>query len=120
MPVLANEAMHDALRTAWTGAQQWSVGAYMIMPDHVHLFSSPAVHEHEAVQQWVGFWKRAVGRQWRGQGSLWQRDCWDTQLRRSESYSDKYEYVRQNPVRAELVDNAGDWPYQGVMNVLRW
>jgi REP element-mobilizing transposase RayT len=51
---------------------------------------------------------------------LWQKDCWDTQLRRAESYSEKWEYVRQNPVRAGLVANPDDWPYQGVLNTLRW
>ena len=29
--------------------------------------------------------------------SLFQRDCWDRQLRTGESYSQKWEYVRNNP-----------------------
>ena len=51
---------------------------------------------------------------------LWQRNCWDRQLRTGESYSQKWEYVRNNPVRKGLVANAGDWPYQGELNVLEW
>jgi len=34
-------------------------------------------------------------------------------IRHSESYSEKWEYVRQNPVRAALVANADDWHCQG-------
>jgi hypothetical protein len=33
--------------------------------------------------------------------------------RHSEGYSGKWEYVRQNPVRAGLVNNADEWPWQG-------
>ena len=51
---------------------------------------------------------------------LWQRDCWDRQLRTGESYAQKWEYVRNNPVRKGLVANADDWLYQGELNVLDW
>jgi len=34
-------------------------------------------------------------------------------LRNDESYTQKWEYVRENPVRAGLVPRADDWPYQG-------
>ena len=51
---------------------------------------------------------------------LFQRDCWDRQLRTGESYKQKWEYVRNNPVRKGLVANADEWPYQGELNVLAW
>jgi hypothetical protein len=34
-------------------------------------------------------------------------------LRPAENYAEKWNYVRENPVRAGLVKNANDWPYQG-------
>ena len=33
--------------------------------------------------------------------------------RSDESYSQKWNYVRENPVRAGLVKSVEDWPYQG-------
>jgi hypothetical protein len=48
------------------------------------------------------------------------RDFWDTQLRRQESYDSKWEYVISNPVRAGLVKEPNDWPFQGELNVLPW
>ena len=51
---------------------------------------------------------------------LWQRGCWDTQLRLGENFAAKCEYVRNNPVRAGLVANADEWPYQGRLNNLTW
>jgi REP element-mobilizing transposase RayT len=50
----------------------------------------------------------------------WQSDCWDTQIRDGDQYHAKWLYVRENPVRAGLVDAADRWPFQGEMNVLRW
>jgi hypothetical protein len=50
----------------------------------------------------------------------WQTDHWDTRLRSGESYDAKWEYVRNNPVRAGLVKTADEWPYQGELNVLPW
>jgi len=37
----------------------------------------------------------------------------DHLLRNDESYAQKWEYVRENPVRAGLVHCSEDWPYQG-------
>ena len=51
---------------------------------------------------------------------LFQRECWDRQLRTGESYAQKWEYVRNNPVRKGLVAHADEWPYQGQVNVLEW
>jgi putative transposase len=45
--------------------------------------------------------------------SLWQPGFFDHLLRNDESYSQKWEYVRLNPVRAGLVKRADEWPHQG-------
>lgn len=53
----------------------------------------------------------------RAQVPIWQREFWDRQLRRSESYAKKWHYVSDNPVRNGYVRRAEDWPYQGELNV---
>ena len=53
-------------------------------------------------------------------GWRWQPNCWDTQVRSGEHYHEAWLYVRENPVRAGLVDDAGQWAYQGELNVLLW
>jgi len=45
--------------------------------------------------------------------SDWQPGFFDHVLRSDESYAEKWNYVRDNPVRAGLVGSAGHWPYQG-------
>jgi hypothetical protein len=37
-------------------------------------------------------------------------------LRSDESLSDKWEYLRQNPVRGGFVEHPDDWPYQAQFN----
>ncbi len=37
----------------------------------------------------------------------------DHVIRNTESYSQKWDYVRENPVRAGLASAADEWPFQG-------
>ena len=39
-------------------------------------------------------------------------------LRGGESYAQKWDYVRANPVRAGLVSEAESWPYAGEIVVI--
>jgi hypothetical protein len=50
--------------------------------------------------------------------TLWQREFFDHILRSNESYAEKWNYVRENPVRAGLVQSADDWPYAGEIETL--
>ena len=36
----------------------------------------------------------------------------------AESYSQKWEYVKENPVRAGLAEKSDDWPFQGEIESL--
>ncbi len=49
----------------------------------------------------------------RAKTQLWKEGFFDHVLRSDESYSQKWNYVRENPARAGLVNSAEDWPYQG-------
>ena len=49
---------------------------------------------------------------------IWQSDYFDRYLRSSENYSEKWQYVQQNSVRAGLVERVEDWPYHGTINDL--
>ena len=120
--ILANEAAHETLLAAWHEAASWRVGRYVIMPDHVHLFCAPAEIQPKPLFQWVSYWKSHAARVWpnTNESPIWQRHFWDTQLRRGENYSEKWEYVLQNPVRADLVSHTEDWPYAGEIHELRW
>jgi REP element-mobilizing transposase RayT len=102
-------------------ASAWLVGRYVILPDHLHLFCAPNGIDAPPLERWMRFWKSLATRNMKEKaGTVWQRHHWDRQLRSGESYDDKWEYVRNNPVRHGYVADANDWPYQGELNELRW
>ena len=84
--------------------------------------SSSAVFPIEPLMQWVRYWKSVTSRNWprRHEQPIWQTDFWDTQLRRSENYDSKWQYVVDNPVRAGLAREADEWPFQGELSFLPW
>ena len=96
------------------------MGRYMIMPDHIHLFAA-----FNPLSPTLPSWMKAlkgslseVLREKGGEGTHWQKDYFDHVLRSEESFRQKWEYVRQNPVRAGLVKRSEDWPYQGEIHHL--
>src|SRR6266496_5963355 len=95
---LAQQIYHDALVQAWTQANAWFVGAYVIMPDHVHLFCAPR-NEEIAIEQWIAFWKRQFRRKLGPAAPRFQSRGFHHRLRRDENYHQKWEYVWANPVR---------------------
>jgi REP element-mobilizing transposase RayT len=92
------------------------------MPDHVHFFCAPEL-DAKTLPKFVGFWKewtsKPIKRQLQGASLVWQEEFFDHVLRSSESYGEKWNYVRNNPVRAGLVENADHWSWQGQIEELR-
>ncbi len=120
-PVLAGADAVEVILQAWQRADAWLVGRYVILPDHLHLFCAPR-DSTVALTRWVRFGKTIASCHWPrpAEQPIWQLDFWDTQLRRGESYAQKWDYVWRNPVRKGLVLCPGDWPYAGELNVLDW
>ena len=119
------------------------VGKYVLMPDHLHLFvafgdeyelafverrrSQSAATEGAAVaavydrrlsllSEWMKSLKNSLSKTLRGMNvpaPHWQKGFFDHVMRSEESYSQKWLYVADNPVRKHLVPHFEDWPYQG-------
>jgi REP element-mobilizing transposase RayT len=117
LKLLARKEIHQVYRSFCLRAGEYdvAVGRYVIMPDHVHLFvAMPATGM--TLSEWVHTLRTVLGKQLLRLGIQkphWQEGFFDHVLRNAESYSQKWEYVRMNPVRAGLVDNPEDWPFHG-------
>ncbi|MBI4325852.1 MAG: hypothetical protein HY674_11385 [Chloroflexi bacterium] len=111
--------MQDHLLQAWESAEAWLAGYYLIMPDHLHFFSAPRDLKF-TIEQWITFWKRQFRRIHQDPACRFQADAFHYRLRRDENYIEKWNYVRENPLRKGLVQHPEDWPYQGMLNVLQW
>ncbi len=118
--ILCNPAVHEALQYAWREASFWLVGSYVVMPEHVHFFCSPSCPYPSPLRHWCGFWKRLAGERCEILKSAWIPDCWDTQIRTSDHFLRKTEYLRNNPVRRGLAKSWDEWPYQGALNHFVW
>jgi putative transposase len=118
-PWLATQECHALLVSVWKDATAWVVGRYVMMPDHVHLFATIGQPELP-LDNWVRYFKSQFTKRLRNPDCQWQTDHWDTRIRTAEMYEEKSWYVYQNPVRKSLVTSPELWPYQGVLNEIRW
>jgi putative transposase len=115
--ILATPSVHAAFvrfcemapeRGAW-------VGGYVLMPDHLHLFVATD-GEKISMANWMKSLKNTLSKTFRSQNipsPHWQKTFFDHVLRNSESYTEKWNYVRENPVRARFVSNPEEWPFLG-------
>jgi REP element-mobilizing transposase RayT len=126
LATLANDRAFAILRAELESARDrygWSVGRFVVMPDHLHFFcASDEAPTSVSLSRFIGGFK-----QWTAKGvlraaslapPLWQKQFFDHVLRSNESYDSKWLYVRENPVRAGLVDKADDWPYGGEVTTI--
>jgi len=110
-----------------------AVGRYVLMLDHIHFFVA-GDHEFD-LGMWVRGLKRIVaaavtgGRDGKHPAAetaaatsfsplgklqpFWQRGFFDHLIHNTESYAQKCDYVRENPIRAGLVSTTEGWPFQG-------
>ena len=95
-----------------------AVGRYVIMPNHVHLFVCGP--DDFDLGRWVGMLKQHLAKAINktGDDAVWQRGFFDHLLRGDESYGQKWEYVKENPVRANLTSGSDVWPYAGEIVVI--
>jgi REP element-mobilizing transposase RayT len=101
----------------------WAIGRYVIMPDHVHFFCASELNA-KPLPRFMQLWKQWTSKRLIRELSftipVWETEFFDHVLRSDESYSEKWNYVHDNPVRAGLAAHAEDWPFQGQINELRW
>jgi REP element-mobilizing transposase RayT len=76
-----------------------AIHAVVVMPDHVHLLLTPLRDLDGNLYSLVEIL----------QGPVWQEESFDHVLRSDESFEQKAEYIRQNPIRAGLVKEAADY-----------
>ena len=116
---LAQNSVHRALHHLWLeSATAWLVSDYLLMPDHLHLFCAP--HDLKfPIEKWVSFWKDRLAKICPA-ARKFQRGSFHHRLRNGESYSQKWQYVCENPVRAKLVKKPEDWLFQGRVHEIRW
>ncbi len=114
VPRGANQLAHaeiwqaiDETLTLRETRQELQCNLALAMPDHFHaLMSFPGSKPMTKV---IADFKSWLAKHCCIQ---WQRDFFDHRLRGIESAAEKANYIRMNPVRAGLVADPKDWPFQ--------
>ncbi len=92
----------------------WDVFEYVVMPSHIHLFlrlkRGRLKEAVEGLKTWTGSRIARLVPE-RGGGPVWQKE-WFDHWSRSLAEDDRIQaYIRQNPVKAGLVNDWRQWPW---------
>jgi REP element-mobilizing transposase RayT len=87
--------------------KRWNVELVMIMPDHLHALMSFRWDPGNGMMNLIRNWKRYTSNHLRIE---WQRDYFDHRIRTEADHQSTWFYIRENPVRAELVATYEEWP----------
>jgi len=107
----ARIVVNELLKTAKD--LRFRILCYCLMPDHLHVIVSPG-ESNLSLSKFLNIFKgrtTAVFRQRKDLKKIWQRSAFDHVIRTEENLKEVIEYIRNNPVRKGIVENADDYPY---------
>jgi putative transposase len=92
-------------------SHRYSMHAFVIMPDHLHLLITPFEALEKAVQLFKGGFSYRAKRELLWTEEIWQPGFTEHFVRDEDDWLNHIEYIRQNPVRARLTDNPALYRY---------
>jgi REP element-mobilizing transposase RayT len=85
---------------------RYELGAYVVMPNHVHAVVRPTHTETHSLESILGSWKQfasgKVNARAGTNGSLWQEEGFDRIIRDGEHLYRVLQYIGRNPKKAGL------------------
>lgn len=93
----------------------FTIDNFIVMGNHVHLMIRPGPHENlSRIMQWINSvfamrYNRAFGLT----GHTWGERFFSCIINRFQDYLKTFEYIDNNPVRAQLVQKVLEWKYSG-------
>jgi REP element-mobilizing transposase RayT len=84
--------------------------AFVVMPNHVHLLATPCVSLPKLMRSLKGITaKRANAMLGLTGSSFWQEESYDHVVRNEREFQRVMRYIEENPVRAGIVKEAGEY-----------
>ncbi|WP_269539310.1 REP-associated tyrosine transposase [Cerasicoccus fimbriatus] len=86
---------------------RWYVHLLLLMPDHLHAlltFNHRDFKSSRLIQAWKSYLAK-------NQAIIWQDRFFDHRIRSDEEYVLKADYIRKNPLRADLIAKDESWPF---------
>ncbi len=86
------------------------MNAFVVMPNHVHLLGTPNVGLPKLMKSLKSVTARRANRMLALTGTpFWQEESYDRLVRDGTEFDRIQNYIEQNPVRAGLVNEAGEY-----------
>lgn len=97
---MATAAMHHF------DGERCELGAYVVMPNHVHAVVRPLLPERYPLEHLLQSWKAVSARNINAarcaQGNFWQEECFDRIIRDEEHLWRAIQSIGRNPAKAKL------------------
>lgn len=96
---------------------KWTVFAAVVLPDHVHILGQPLSKAGgvfdltEILHSVKSFSSQKINQQRGIKGPLWQDERYDRIVRDEAEFLEKWEYIRNNPLKAGLASYPEDYPW---------
>ena len=91
----------------------YKLAAVVVMPDHAHILLIPrdGFSLSQIMKGMKGSIARELNRHRHGSGSIWQDELFDRIVRDQKGFSEKLNYMLNNPIRRGLTEDP--WNYHG-------
>lgn len=89
---------------------------FVVMPNHIHLLLSPSENLARAMQFIKGGFSFRAKKELGFSMEIWERGYVEHRVRDASDYEHHVEYIRQNPVRARLVERPEAYPYSSAVD----
>ena len=113
----------------FANGKKYALSTATVMPDHVHILLNPAEKENgifyplgQITKSIKGYSARTINKLSGSSGAVWQRESFDRIVRNEDEWREKYEYIRNNAVKAGLCEKPEDYPWllDGDDFIKRW
>ena len=95
--------------------KQYTLLAYCIMPNHIHLLINtnnyPYKNLFSIMKIIKGVSANKLNTLLNKKGQFWHHESFDRMVRDRNELADTISYIKNNPVKANLVENWKDWDY---------
>ncbi len=96
----------------------YSLHAFVIMPNHIHLLITPGVPVSRVMNGLKGITAREANCILHNRGQhFWQDESFDHWVRTSTEFDRIQAYIERNPVSAQLVSKPEAWPWSSAARI---
>lgn len=91
---------------------RYRLHAWCVMPNHAHVLVTPSAGQSLSAltHAWKGFTAHAINAARGTTGRVWAEEYFDRAIRDDAHFESCKGYIENNPVKAGLCTEPGDWP----------